>query len=64
MDEAENRISTLDNSTEEMKSPSKHYENFKKTQAWNNQEMWNTMKITKLHIIDIEKIEESQDNCM
>ena len=64
MDEAENRISTLDNSMEEMKSPSKHYENFKKTQSWNNQEMWNTMKITKLHIIDIEKIEESQDNCM
>ena len=64
MDEAENRIVTLHDNVEEMKSTSKHYENFKKIQARNNQGMWNTMKRPKLHIIDIEEIEASQDNCM
>ena len=64
MDETENRIVTLHDNVEEMKSTSKHYENFKKTQAWNNQDIWDTMKRPKLHIIGIEGKEESQDNAM
>ena len=64
MDEAENRIVTLHDNVEEMKSTSKHYENFKKIQVRNNQGMWDTMKRPKLHIIGIEEIEASQDNCV
>lgn len=44
MEEAEQRISDLEDSTEQLKTSRKDYKKFKNTEKWNNQELWDTIK--------------------